>query len=98
MSKKKLHKKTHPNNRPATQADVVRAKKKAQDAAISIAWAIFFTVMRDKEGYGNLRLQRLWREVEELSDSISQGYVNVHDLMKTLSEEAGIHLKGGSEI
>jgi hypothetical protein len=73
-------------------ADVQRAKRDAQDEAIKMTWSIFFTVMRDKEGYGVKRLQRLWGEVNELSDSIAKGYVNVTDLRKALMEEAGINL------
>lgn len=82
----------NPNRRPATVADVQRAKRGAQDEAIKMTWSIFFTVMRDKEGYGVKRLQRLWGEVNELSDSIAKGYVNVTDLRKALMEEAGINL------
>ena len=82
----------NPNRRPATVADVQRAKRDAQDEAIKMTWSIFFTVMRDKEGYGVKRLQRLWGEVNELSDSIAKGYVNVTDLRKALVEEAGINL------
>lgn len=88
-----MKKKVNPHRRPATAADVEKAKKKAQNQAINITWAIFFTVMRDKEGWGAKRLRRLWDEVNELSDSISQGYITVDDLMKTLDEEAGIVLK-----
>ena len=86
-------KKKNPNNRPATMADVLKFKKVAQDRAIAITWAIFFSVMRDKEGYGRVRLARLWKGVEELSDSIAKGYVSVDDLMTTLQDEAGIILK-----
>lgn len=82
----------NPNRRPATVADVQRAKRDAQDEAIKMTWSIFFTVMRDKEGYGIKRLQRLWNEVNELSDSIANGYVSVTDLRKALMEEAGINL------
>ena len=85
--------KVNPRRRPVSQADVDRAKREAQGKAVNIAWAIFFTVMRDKEGYGKERLKRIWREVNELSDSISQGYVNVKDLIQTLDEEAGIILE-----
>lgn len=90
MAKKK---KKNPNNRPASVADVLKAKKDAQSKAINITWAIFFSVMRDKEGWGRKRLSRLWSEVEDLSDSISKGYVSVKDLMDTLYDEAGINLK-----
>lgn len=86
MSKKK----TNPNRIPATMADVNKAKAKAQEEAVKIATAIFFTVMRDKEGWGVKRLQRLWDEVNELSDSLSRGYVSVKDLLWVLNEEAGI--------
>lgn len=88
MSKSKCN----PRRRPATQADVVKAKKEALNEAIKIGWAIFFTVMRDKEGYGPKRLCRLWNYIEELSESIAQGYVSVEDLKKTLKNESGITL------
>ncbi|WP_306568968.1 hypothetical protein [Faecalispora jeddahensis] len=90
-----MKKKVNPHRRPATVADVERAKKTAQSQAINTAWAIFFTVMRDKEGWGIRRLRRLWDEVNDLSDSISGGYVNVSDLVQALEEEAGIVLKEG---
>lgn len=90
MSKKK---KVNPRTRPMSQADVDKAKRQATTQAINYTWAIFFTVMVDKEGYGTKRLKRVWDAVSELSDSISKGYVNVHDLMKTLAEEKGIVLE-----
>lgn len=89
-----MSKKTNPRSRPASQADIIKAKKQAQTQAINITWAIFFSVMRDKEGYGKKRLRRIWNGVNELSDSISKGYVNVKDSMRTLAEEAGIYLEG----
>lgn len=89
MAKKKVN----PRKRPATQADVLKAKKDAQNMAINYAWAIFFTVMVDKEGYGKKRLNRIWEEVCDLSDSVAQGYVSINDLLETLKEEKGIVLK-----
>lgn len=86
-------KKINPRRRPATQADIIKAKKDAQIKAINYAWAIFFTVMVDKEGYGKKRLKRLWQEVNDLSDSIAKGYVSVNDLMRTLDKEMGIVLE-----
>lgn len=85
-----MKKKINPRRRPASQADVEKAKREAQSQAINYAWAIFFTVMRDKEGYGKERLRRVWDAVNELSDSISKGYVNIKDLMRVLESEANI--------
>lgn len=87
-----MKKKVNPRKRPASQADVNKAKKEATNEAINIAWSIFFSVLRDKEGYEANDLKRIWKEVEYLSDSIKAGYVDVYDLMKTLDEEAGIVL------
>lgn len=89
-SKKK--KKVNPRRRPASQADVKRAKSAAMDEAVTAAWAILFTALRDKEGYGPKRLRRVWDEVNYLSESIDQGFVNVNDLRQALEEEAGIKL------
>ena len=38
-------KRVNPRKRPASQADVKRAKKEAQDKAVELAWSIFFTVL-----------------------------------------------------
>ena len=89
MAKKKVN----PNRIPVTKADVDKAKRDVQLKAISYVWAIFFTVMVDKEGYGKKRLKRIWNAVTDLSDSISKGYVKVEDLLKTLEEEKGIYLE-----
>lgn len=86
-------KRVNPRRRPATLADVEKAKKQAQSEAVKYAWAIMFSVMRDKEGWGVVRLKRLWDEVEDLSDSIGKGYVSVQDLLETLEEEIGAVLE-----
>jgi hypothetical protein len=72
--------KVNPRRRPATQADVIKAKRQAQEEAVKLAWSILFTVLRDKEGYDLEGLQRVWQEVDELSESIVKGYCTVADL------------------
>ena len=81
-------KKVNPRRQPRTEADV----KRAEDKSITAAWAIFFTVMRDKEGYGVKRLHRVWDEISNLSDGVARGFVSVEDLERVLAEEAGIRL------
>ena len=49
--------------------------------------------MRDKHGWEIEQLGRLWNEVNDLSDSISRGFVSVADLTKALEEEAGIVIR-----
>lgn len=83
MAKKK---KVNPRRRPATLADVNKAKKEAMDIAITFAWAILFTALRDKEGFGYVRLRRVWDEVNYISDSIDKGYIDIDDLVNELKE------------
>lgn len=88
-----MSKKTNPRRRPVSQADVNKAKKIAQSKAVTWAWAIIFTALRDKEGFGKTRLRRVWDEVNNISESITKGYININDLIHTLDVEAGIVLE-----
>ena len=88
-----MKKKVNPRKRPATQADVEKAKKIAQGKAVTWAWAIIFSALRDKEGFGKKRLRRVWDEVNDISESITKGYINITDLIHTLEAEAGIVLE-----
>lgn len=90
MAKKK---KVNPNKKPVTQADLNKAKNAAVSEAIEMTWAIFFTVLRDKEGHKTEDLQRIWGHINDLSESIVQGYVNVADLKNVLKQEEGVVFK-----
>lgn len=79
-------KKVNPRRRPATQADVEKAKRQAQTHAINMVWAVFFTALRDKEGFGYTRLRRVWDEVNYISNSIDKGYVKLDDLVNELAK------------
>lgn len=41
------------------------------------------------------QLQRIWREVEALSESVRDGYVSAPDLIRVLREEYEIDIVGG---
>ena len=90
MSSKK---KTNPRRKPATMADVKRAKQEATSELMSFVWSIFFTVLRDKENYNLDDLRRVWMEVEDLSDSIAKGYCSVSDIKHILKIEEGAVLR-----
>ena len=86
-------KRVNPQRQPVTKADVNRAKEKGQQEAIRLAWSILFTVLRDKEGYDLDGLQRVWKEVDDLSDSIAKGYCTVTDLRDVLKQEIGANIQ-----
>lgn len=90
-----MPKKVNPRRRPATQADVERAKNEATASACRVTLVIFFTAMLDKEGIDAEQLQRIWREVEALSESVRDGYVSALDLIRVLRDEYEIDIIGG---
>ena len=87
-----MKKRINPHKRPASQADVKRAAKQAQDQAVNFAIAMFLTVMFDKFGFNAEQLQRVWAEVNNLADSVAKGYVNMQDLMTVLDEEYNVKI------
>ena len=84
--------KVNPRRRPATQADVNRAVERATNDALTASAAIFLTILCDKEGADAETIQRVWQEMQELSQSIIDGYVSVSDLKDTLSNEYGVDI------
>lgn len=67
-----------------------RAKADATEFAITATASIFLTVLFDKEGYVQEDIRRIWGEVNELSDSVAKGYVDIRDLRRTLEDEYDI--------
>ena len=84
--------KTNPRRRPATQADVERARDEAVRETVRFCMTIFFTVLLDKFAASKEDLQRVWDEVNDLSDSVKKKYVSLKDLKTVLVEEYDIHL------
>jgi hypothetical protein len=70
-----------------------RRNTEIKHAAVDIAMAIIFQSLLD---CGLVKPQELkevlWPKVEYLSESISEGRVNVHDMINCLQDEYGILL------
>lgn len=67
-----------------------KERKKIRDEAVNWAYIIMFTALRDKWGYGIIRLNRLYNDINYIADSISKGYVKLQDLKKELEDKMGI--------
>lgn len=85
-------KKVNPRRRPATEADVKRAKASASDEAVKLAIAIFLTVLCDDFNFDKDQLQLAWERMDKLSESIKEHRVSAWDLVEVLREEYGIDL------
>lgn len=88
MSKKKVN----PKRKPATQADVERAKAQAQKEAVSLAMTIMFTAMLDGGFIPRDQMKAAFEKVEYLCESIALGYVNPSAMRKVLKDEYDIVL------
>lgn len=86
MSSKK---KVNPRRRPATQADVERAKYSAIEEAINMTKILIFSALLDKKGFTPDDLADVWEQVEKLSDSVNEGRITIADLACVLREEYG---------
>ena len=85
-------KKVNPRRRPATEADVKRAKASASDEAVKLAIAIFLTVLCDDFNFDKDQLQLAWERMDKLSESLTEHRVSAWDLVEVLREEYGIDL------
>ena len=100
MAQSKLKQKKRKKNPSISvrQSDLKRIKSECSDEAVIRAFTLFFTVLHDKEGYGQKRLQRIFNECEELATSINEGYVSIGNLQKILLDEVKIRFfKGGDD-
>ena len=84
-----MPKKINPRRRPATLADVKRAKDKATDDAIKLVVYMVMYVLIDKHGAPKEDIQQLGEEINYVADSIARGYVKCEDIRRTLEEEYG---------
>lgn len=92
----KKPKKKNPQ-RQLRESDIKRIKNELVEEAIRCSYVVMLNVLRDNEGYGPKRLKRVYDGIDDLTDSISKGYVSFYDLEKVLYEEAGIVISIGGK-
>lgn len=86
MSKKKI-KKINPKKKPATEADVIKAKKQATYEAMERILMLVLYVLVDKHNAPRDDIQQLANEVNYMADSVSKGYVSWRDIEHVLLDE-----------
>lgn len=89
MSKKK---KVNPSKRPATCADVERAKRDATNQAIKRILYLVLYVLIDKHGAPYEDIQQFSQEINYYADSITKGYVSWKDIERVVVDEYEVSL------
>lgn len=87
-----MSKKTNPRKIPATQADVKRAKEQGYAEGVEAALAMMLYAIADKEHFPKWQIQRIGKEVNDVSDSVIKGYVTIPDILHMLKEEYDIEV------
>lgn len=88
MSKARIN----PRRRPATMADLERAKKDAEARGLDMAVCIILSALLDKGFLDPEQMRPAWDAINDKSDSIVRGYCNVNDLRRALREDYGIYV------
>ena len=90
-----MSKKINPRRKPATQADVDRAKRQAADEAMSKILYLILYVLIDKHDAPKEDLLRFAAEINYAADSIAKGYVTWKDIERVVRVEYDVHLPWG---
>ena len=92
MNKKHLKKKLMNKEVKLTPKDLQKLKDGATEEAISVINLIPLMVLRDKFGFGKVRLERYLEHLNDTIDSFNKGYIDLVDVAKTLEEEVDIKI------
>lgn len=87
-----MSKKVNPRRRPASQADVEKAKREATVEAMKRVLYLILFLLIDKHGAPLEDIQQLAREVNDEADSVASGEIKWKDIEWVVEEEYDVHL------
>lgn len=86
------NKKVNPRKRPATGADVEKAKKYATNEAIKRILYLVLYILIEKHDAPYDDIQQLAQEINYYADSITNGYVSWKDIERVVVDEYKVSL------
>lgn len=86
------NKKVNPRKRPATGADVEKAKKDATNEAIKRVLYLVLYILIEKHDAPYDDIQQLAQEINYYADSITKGYVSWKDIERVVVDEYKVSL------
>ena len=88
--KKSLRKKLNRETIQLTRKEYEELKSKERMNAANIINLIPLIILRDKFGFGKIRLERYLGYYQEAVDSLNEGYLDLNDVQKVLLDEVKI--------
>lgn len=73
-----------------TPKEVQKWKEEAFEYVLTAILPFSLLILRDKFGFGKVRLDRFQEAFMELHDSVDKGYLNFKDMEDALKEETGL--------
>ena len=97
--KKSLRKKLNKETIQLTRKDYEALKEAERMNAANIINLIPLIILRDKFGFGKVRLERYLKHYQEAVDSLNKGYLDLNDVQKVMLEEVkiGFYEEGDGE-
>lgn len=92
MSKRKSPGKKNPG-RYIRESDLRNMQLKVAQDSFDMYAAVVLTVLRDKFGYGHVRLKRALDAMNSLCGELTKGRISHEDLIQVLLDEADIDLR-----
>ena len=88
--KKSLRKKLNKETIQLTRKEYEELKSKERLNAANIINLIPLIILRDKFGFGKVRLERYLKHYQEAVESLNEGYLDLKDVQKVLLDEVKI--------
>ncbi len=87
-----MKKKTNPRRKPATMADVERAKLTATEEALRRMLYLVLYILIDKHDAPREDIAQLAEEVNYCADSICKGYITWKDIERVVRDEFHVRI------
>ena len=88
--KKSLRKKLNKETIQLTRKDYETLKEAERMNAANIINLIPLIILRDKFGFGKIRLERYLKHYQEAIESLNEGYLDLKDVERVMLEEVKI--------
>ena len=88
--KKSLRRKLNKETIQLTRKEYEELKSKERLNAAEIINLIPLIILRDKFGFGKVRLERYLKHYQEAVDSLNKGYLDLNDVQRVMLEEVKI--------
>jgi len=97
MNRKKLKRQLLSKPVTLTTKEVEKMKQKATDNAAEIINLFPLLILRDKFGFGKVRIERYLDYYAEMMEAYNAGYFSLKDIEKVLHGELGLKFEWGNQ-